>query len=258
MPTRLEARGEHAPVDPRERKEAYIREVFDAIADHYDLMNLVMSLGLLRFWQRAFRRHTGLGPGDRALDVACGTAELALIMADQVGPDGHVWGVDLSPGMIQVAERKLARSPLRTRITLRTGNALDLPFADGTFHCVASGFALRNFADVPRALREMARVARPGGRVLALELSRPRSPWLRLPHRLYVERLVPLIGRFNERRFRARHGVLPPYRWLPESLRGFPDPDALAAAFREAGLRPVTYIPLTGGIVCLHVGVKPG
>lgn len=250
---------DRARVEERARKEAYVRELFDAIAEHYDLMNLVMSLGLLRHWQRVFRAHTGLRPGDQALDVATGTAELALIMAEQVGPQGRVWGVDLAEGMVEVGRRKVARSPYRDRITLQTGNALELPFEDGRFDCVASGFALRNFADLDRALREMARVTRPGGRVVSLEISHPRSPWIRGPFRLWFERVVPVLGRLNERRFAARHrGALPPYRWLPESLRSFPDADGLAGRFRRAGLEPVYYVPLTGGVVCVHVGRKPG
>lgn len=240
----------------REEKEAYIRHLFDSIAEYYDLMNLIMSAGMLRYWQRVFRARTGLRPGDHALDVACGTGELALIMAEQVGPEGHVWGIDLSPGMIDVGRRKVERSGLADRVTLQTGNALELPFEDDRFHCVATGFALRNVADIKAVVREMVRVTRPGGRVACLELSHPPNPLIRIPYQWYFFKVVPWLGRWNERRFRLQ-GRLSPYRWLPESLRRFPNQEGLAAVFREAGLSEVTYQNLTGGIVCIHVGVKP-
>lgn len=244
-------------------KEIYIQHVFDAIADHYDRMNMIMTGGLLRYWQRVFARHTGLKPGDKALDVASGTAELALIMARQVGPEGHVWGIDLSREMLRVGEWKVEQAGYTDRITLLQGNALDLPFDDNSFHCVATGFAMRNVADVDTAVREMARVTRPGGRVLCLELSHPPNPLFRIPFNFYFRRIVPLLGRWSERKFRQQYrqqgdDVLTPYRWLPESVRTFPRQDALAQVFRSAGLDPVTYINLSGGSVCLHIGHKPG
>ena len=235
--------------------EAYIQDVFDAIAQHYDRMNLIMTAGMLRYWQRVFRRHTGLAPGGRALDVACGTAELALIMAEQVGPQGRVWGIDLSSEMIRVGRRKVERAGLADRITLLTGNALALPFDADQFDCVATGFALRNVADIERALAEMARVVKPGGRVLSLELSHPTSAWVRYPYSFYFNRIVPILGRWSESRFRGKG--LAPYRWLPHSLRNFPDQERLAEIFRRVGLMDVHYVNLSRGIVCLHIGVKP-
>lgn len=239
--------------------EQYIRHLFDGIAEHYDLMNMIMSMGMLRRWQRAFENLTGLQPGQRALDVGCGTGELSLIMARQMGSDGVVEGVDLSEGMIAVGRRKVEKAGLVDRINLRIGNALDLPYDDDEFHCVATGFAMRNVNDLVGAINEMARVTRPGGRVVCLELSRPVNPILRQLYYFYFYRIVPLLGRWNERRFAARHqGTMPPYRWLPESLRRFPDQGTMAQLFKEAGLEKVEYHNLTGGIVCLHVGVKGG
>lgn len=246
-----------APEMERAEKEEYIQHLFDSIARHYDLMNLIMSAGALRYWQRAFRRANGVRPGDHALDVACGTGELSRILAEQVGPEGRVWGIDLSPGMVEVGRRKLAAAGLSDRVTLQTGNALELPFEDDRFDCVATSFALRNMADIRTAVREMVRVARPGGRVVCLELSHPPSPLVRYPYQWYFFKVVPWLGRWNERRFR-KAGKLSPYRWLPESLRRFPDQEGLAQIFREAGLVDVTYKNLTAGIVCLHVGIKPG
>lgn len=242
-----------------EAKEKYIRHLFDSIAEHYDFMNMVMSFGMLKYWHRVFRSLTNLSPGGRALDVACGTAELALIMAQQVGPTGHVEGVDLSPNMVAVGQRKIERLGMADRITLTVGNALDLPYPDNSFDCVATGFAMRNVADIHKAFAEMARVTRPGGRVICLELSRPVNPLLRAPYNFYLNRIVPILGRWNERRFaRQNPDQLMPYTWLPESLKYFPDQEGLAEIYREAGLVDVFYRNLSGGVVCLHVGTKPG
>lgn len=242
-----------------EAKERYIRHLFDSIAEHYDFMNMVMSLGMLRYWQRVFRNWTNLAPGGQALDVACGTAELALIMAQQVGATGSVVGVDLSPGMVAIGQRKIERLGMGNRITLSVGNALDLPHPDNSFDCVATGFAMRNVADIERAFAEMARVARPGGRVLCLELSRPVNPLFRLPYSLYFNHIVPWLGRWNERRFARQNDTqLLPYTWLPESLKHFPDQEGLAAIYRKVGLIDVTYRNLSGGAVCLHIGTKDG
>lgn len=242
-----------------EAKEHYIRHLFDSIAEHYDFMNMVMSLGMLRYWQRVFRTWTNLAPGGQALDVACGTAELALIMAQQVGPTGTVAGVDLSPGMVAVGQRKIERLGMAERITLTVGNALDLPYPDNAFDCAATGFAMRNVADIERAFAEMARVTRPGGRVLCLELSRPPNPIFRVPYGLYFNHIVPWLGRWNERRFARQNPTqLLPYTWLPESLKYFPDQEELAAIYRRVGLVAVTYRNLSGGAVCLHIGTKDG
>lgn len=242
-----------------EEKEKYIRNLFDSIADNYDLMNMVMSFGMLRYWQRVFRDHTGLQPGDHALDVACGTAELALIMAKQVGAGGEVQGIDLAPKMIDVAQRKIEHLGWQDNIKLQVGNALDLPYPDDSFHCIGTGFAMRNVADIETAFAEMARVARPGGRVLCLELSHPVSPVIKGPYKFYFNKIVPLLGRWNERRFaRQDQAELLPYTWLPESLKHYPDQEGLAQIYRRVGLVDVKYINMSGGVVSLHVGTKPG
>lgn len=237
-------------------KERFVRRLFGAIAPTYDVMNAVMSAGCIYLWWRAFRRHTGLGPGARALDVCTGTGKLASIMARQVGPTGSVVGVDLTPEMLDVARDKLARRGLDGIVTLEEGNALALPYPDGRFDAVSMGFALRNVADVPRAIREMARVARPGGRVLTLELSKPPSAAVRYPYFFYFYRVVPVLGRVVDRTA-GEVGPVRPYTYLPASLVKFPDQETVAGYFRDAGLTDVRYYGLTGGIVTLHVGVKP-
>ena len=238
-------------------KAAYIQELFDTIAPGYDRMNLLMTLGQWRYWQwRLRRRLEALGiEGARALDVACGTGEITALLARLTGPRGQVTGLDFSPGMLAIARQRLAGLGLGERVRLVQGDALQLPFPDGCFDVVTMGFALRNVADLDRALAEMARVTRPGGRVLVLELSHSPWPLVRIPFSWYFEKVVPAMGRWAARRWR---GPGPdPYAWLPLSVRGFPGAEELAARFRAAGLEDVRFWRLTAGIVCLHEGRRP-
>lgn len=236
-------------------KEHYVEQLFNRIAPGYDFMNLLMTGGLLRYWQRVFAANTKLQVGQEALDVCCGTGELALIMARQVGVSGSVEGIDLAENMLAIARRKIARRPEGSVISVQKGNALALPYENDRFHCVATGFAMRNVSDVRTAVKEMARVTRPGGRVVCLELSHPVNPWIRGPYTLYFRFLVPLLGRWASDKEETEH--MSPYTWLPESVRYFPNQEGLAQIFREAGLEQVHYINMTGGVVCLHIGVKP-
>ncbi len=237
-----------------EEKERFVRDLFDRIARRYDLMNRIMTAGAWHVWLRAFGRHAVVRPGDLVLDVGCGTADLCLLMASRLGSGGRVTGVDISEEMLAVGRRKVAASPWADRIHLRTGNALDLPFADASFDLVTSGFMLRNVADLDRALREMNRVTRPGGRVALLELSHPTNRLIRGPFALYFQNVVPLLGRWAARRSRSD---VAPYEWLPISWRAFPDAPGLAARLAAAGWAGVRCVPLTGGIACLHLAEKP-
>jgi len=238
------------------RKAQYVRQVFDTIAGGYDFMNLLMTGGLLRYWHRVFKSRTGLVPGQRAIDVACGTGDLSLIMASQVAPTGEVIGIDFSPEMLQVGREKVTRSKYRYVIELKEGDALDLPFAPDSFDCASIGFALRNVTDIPQVLSELARVVRPGGRVLSLEMSKPISRIIGIPFWWYFTRVVPVLGRL----FNTNPGsglALAPYAWLPTSLKSFLNKDELSAEFERAGLEVVEVISFHGGVVTLHVGVKP-
>ncbi|MBE3576140.1 MAG: class I SAM-dependent methyltransferase [Limnochordales bacterium] len=248
-----------------EEKARYVQQVFGTIADRYDLMNLIMTGGIVRYWQAVFRRHTGLRPGQQALDVACGTGELSLIMARQVAPNGRVIGIDFSPAMLSVGREKISRTRYRDIVDLRYGDALKLPFEDDSFDCVATGFALRNMTDLRRALAEMYRVVRPGGRVVSLELSHPVHKWLIGPYRLYVHHVIPLLGRWAARRLdgmparrrgKTRPAQVSPYVWLPESLSEIPPQQELAEIMRSVGFSAVRYRNLTGGIAALHIGIK--
>ncbi len=237
-----------------EQKERYVRRVFDAIASRYDLMNLLMTGGLIKYWHRVFQSKTGLKPGQKALDVCCGTGDLSLVMASQVGSAGSVVGVDFSPEMLRVGRKKVANSRYRNVIELQEGDALQLPFKDNTFDSAAIGFALRNVSDVDRVLCEMTRVVRPGGTVVSLELSKPRYRWLSGPFWWYFTRVVPMLGKWAERTLPGEN--LAPYAWLPESLKVFPNQEELAAKFRAAGLSDVSFTNLHGGVIAVHVGTK--
>jgi demethylmenaquinone methyltransferase/2-methoxy-6-polyprenyl-1,4-benzoquinol methylase len=222
--------------------------MFDRIAGFYDVMNSVMTAGLHHGWRRRAADLAQVGPGDRVLDVATGTGDLALELARRVGPDGEVIGSDFAEEMLARARAKApaAAAP----ITFEWGNALELPYADGEFAAVTVGFGARNFSDLDRGLREMARVVRPGGRVVVLEITTPTEPPLSTFYRLWFDHVVPLIGRVA--------GDPDAYSYLPNSVKRFPAPHALAAKMDACGL-DVRYILTAGGIIALHAGTRrPG
>ena len=215
-----------------------VRGMFDRIAPVYDVMNRVMTAGLDRRWRRLAVREV-VWPGDFVLDACCGTGDLA-VEAERRG--GRVVGLDFSARMLERARRKSGA------IEWVEADALALPFPDGHFDAATVGFGVRNLADLEGGLRELARVLRPGGKVAVLEITRPRG-LLRPFFRLWFDVLVPLAGR-----------VLPggqAYAYLPASVRRFPGPEDLSALLESAGFSDVRYLLLGGGIVALHVGVKP-
>lgn len=244
-----------------EGKERYVRTLFDSIAPRYDLMNLVMTGGLVRLWHQRFRTYTGLQSGGTALDCACGTGDLTILAARQVGPSGKVTGLDFSAEMLAFGQKKIKAAGVDGWTDLVRGDAMNLPFPDNTFDCATIGFALRNVADIQRTVAEMTRVVRPGGRVISLEISKPKNPLIRFPYFLYFYNVVPLIDRILSWIGCAgseSNGVkVRPYTYLPHSLTNFPDQDRLAGIFKEAGLKSVTYEGLTGGVVSIHCGTKP-
>jgi demethylmenaquinone methyltransferase / 2-methoxy-6-polyprenyl-1,4-benzoquinol methylase len=222
-------------------EEGQVRVMFDRIAGVYDGMNTVMTAGLHHAWRRRAADLAELAPGDRALDVACGTGDLALELARRVGPSGEVVGVDFSSRMLELARRK-ARS-----IRFEECNALALPFADGEFDAATVGFGARNFSSLERGLREMARVVRPGGRVVVLEITKPQRPPLSWFFGLWFDGAVPALGRLA--------GDEQAYSYLPSSVKRFPSAQELARMFWDCGLREVRWVLTAGGIIALHVGV---
>jgi demethylmenaquinone methyltransferase / 2-methoxy-6-polyprenyl-1,4-benzoquinol methylase len=223
--------------------EPQVRAMFDRIAGFYDLMNSVMTAGLHHRWRSRAVDLAAVGPGDSALDVATGTGDLAVALAGRVGPRGEVVGSDFSEEML---ERARAKAPA---LRFEWGNALDLPYAADRFDAVTVGFGARNFADLDAGLREMTRVARPGGRVVVLEITTPQRPPLSTFFSLWFDRVVPLIGRLT--------GEEQAYSYLPDSVKRFPGPEGLAAAMERAGLERIRWLLTAGGIIAIHVGTKP-
>jgi len=220
--------------------EPQVEAMFDRIAGLYDRMNGVMTAGLHHAWRRRAADLASLEPGQRALDVATGTGDLAIELARRVSPGGEVIGTDFSERML---ERARAKAP---EIRFERANVLTLPYAENEFDAATVGFGARNFADLQRGLREMARVVRPGGRVVVLEITTPQRPALSSFFRLWFDRAVPALGRLA--------GDPSAYSYLPSSVRRFPGPPELAAAMAQAGLMRIRYILTAGGIIALHVG----
>ena len=230
-------------------KEAYVHAVFTSIAHRYDFLNTALSFNRDKYWRRFAIAHTGLRPGDRGLDVCCGTGMLSLQMAAATGLAGQVTGLDFCEEMLAVARGNIGKSPYQPVINLVEGNAVDLPFDDNTFDGAAIGFALRNVPDIAKTIAEMRRVVKPGKRVVSLELAKPWFPVFKQMYYLYFNCLVPVLGRLGV-------GVSGPYKWLPDSLKVFPHQAEINEMFTGAGLKNAHYYELTGGIVAVHIGEK--
>ena len=222
--------------------------MFDRIARLYDRMNSVMTAGLHHVWRRRAVDLAAVGPGDEALDVATGTGDLALELARRVAPGGRVVGCDFSEAMLHVARDKARGHDEGVTMSFESGNALALPYADGAFDAVTVGFGVRNFAELDQGLSELARVVRPGGRVVILEITTPTKPPLSWFFRVWFDRIVPALGRLA--------GDSAAYSYLPSSVRRFPAPEALAARLAAAGLAEIRYVLTAQGIIALHVGRK--
>ena len=224
-----------------------VNRMFDRIAGVYDRMNTVMTAGLDRRWRRRAADRAELAAGDAALDACCGTGELALELARRVGPDGSVIGCDFSEPMLDLAREKPGSADAAS-VRYEWADALALPYDDGRFDAVTVGFGARNLVDLDRGLTELARVLKPGGRLVILEITRPRRAPLSWFFGLWFDRLVPLLGTLA--------GDRDAYSYLPESVRSFPAPRELAARIDAAGLGAIRYTVLAGGIIAIHSGTK--
>ena len=232
--------------------EAQVRAMFDRIAGLYDRMNSVMTAGMHHRWRARAADLAGLPVGGTALDVATGTGDLALELARRVGPRGTVVGADFSERMLELARVKASAVDASGLAELRfePANALELPYPDAQFDAATVGFGARNFASLERGLGEMVRVVKPGGRVVVLEITTPTRPPLAQFFSLWFDRLVPALGRLA--------GDAPAYSYLPNSVRRFPGPEALAKVMWSLGLGQISYRLTAGGIIALHVGVVSG
>jgi demethylmenaquinone methyltransferase/2-methoxy-6-polyprenyl-1,4-benzoquinol methylase len=231
-------------------KARRVRGVFDSVAPRYDLMNDLMSGGLHRLWKEFTLSQTHLRPGQRALDVAGGTGDLARGMQKQVGDRGLVVLSDINGAMLAHGRDRTIDAGVIRGVEYVQANAECLPFADHSFDCITIGFGLRNVTDKPAALRSMQRVLKPGGQLLVLEFSHPTLPALRPIYDAYSFKILPFLGKLVANDADS-------YRYLAESIRKHPDQDTLLGMMQDAGLVECRYHNLSGGIVALHRGYKP-
>ena len=234
---------------PHADKARRVRGVFDSVAGNYDLMNDLMSAGTHRLWKRFTLALANLRPGQRALDVAGGTGDLARGLAQQVGTKGLVVLTDINAAMLARGRDRLIDAGCTDNVRYVQANAERLPFPDGSFDCITIGFGLRNVTDKPAALAAMRRALKPGGQLLVLEFSRPSAPGLRPLYDAYSFKVLPLIGQVVA-------GDADSYRYLAESIRMHPDQETLLQMMQGAGLEGCRYHNLSGGIVAVHRGYR--
>ncbi len=232
-----------------EEKAQRVRAVFDSVASRYDLMNDLMSFGIHRLWKRIAVELAGIRRGQKILDLASGTGDLAARFAGLVGPDGLVVMTDINESMLNQGRVRMADDGLVGNVSYTQVNAEQIPFPDNSFDCITIAFGLRNVTDKQQALNEMCRVLRPGGRVLVLEFSHPRGKTLQSLYDFYSFKFLPKIGKVVANDEAS-------YRYLAESIRMHPDQDTLKGMMEQAGLERCDYHNLTGGIVAVHRGFK--
>lgn len=234
---------------PFTEKVGRVRQVFDSVADKYDLMNDLMSLGVHRLWKKFAVRRLRINPGDRLLDVAGGTGDIANLMHKRLAGEGDVTVYDINGNMLLQGREKLTNQGMVSGLEWVQGNAEELPFPDNTFHTVTIGFGIRNVTQIEVAFSEMVRVLRPGGQFLCLEFSKLALPYLQPAYDLYSFNILPEIGHYvvNDR---------DSYQYLVESIRRFPDQETLKEMLEGCGLHGVRYHNLSLGVAAIHFGRK--
>lgn len=253
------------PYNDEEAKGKQVGEMFDAIAPSYDFMNTMMTGGLHIRWRnkalkmaaerlpeeaRGQRPEIRANASRRMLDVACGTGDVSFRL-HELFPEADITGLDLSPGMLAIARRKLAGMPVeaRERISFMEGDSLKMPFADGTFDMVTVAYGVRNFERLEDGYREMRRVLKPGGVLCVIELSEPANPLIKAGYRLYSRHVIPLVGRMVSKDTRA-------YSYLPESIAACPQRGEMTAMMKRAGLHGAVFKSLTLGVITIYIATK--
>lgn len=235
---------------PPDEKESLVAGVFHSVANSYDVMNDLMSMGVHRLWKRFAIELSAVRRGHQVLDIAGGTGDLTKQFARRVGDSGRVVLADINDSMLKVGRDRLVNAGMAGNIEYVQANAECLPFPDNTFDCITIAFGLRNVTDKPAALASMCRVLKPGGRLLVLEFSKTRNPLLTKAYDTYSFHLLPVMGKLIANDSES-------YKYLAESIRKHPDQDTLENMMKDAGFVNTTYHNMTGGIVALHKGVKP-
>lgn len=238
-----------------EGKEEYVKDVFTEIASYYDKMNDIMSMGMIQGWHRFMMRKAGDLKAKKCLDIGTGTGEIAFLLAEDAGEEGEVYGVDITPKMLEFAEIKMKEKDLPKPVIFEVGNALDLKFEDNTFDVVTSGYMLRNVTDVQKAINEMYRVLKPGGKAVVAELSKPDNRVVRYFYELYMKHRVSRLGRKYDKG-EAIDGRYSAYEWLTSSVEGFPRGKEMTDKFTKAGFSDAQYYVKTMGAVNIYVGTK--
>lgn len=234
---------------PMDAKNRSIGEMFSAIAPRYDFLNRLLSAGIDRRWRKLAVRALLPARGGRYLDVATGTADVALEIFRRKGDEARVTGADISMGMMRFGQQKVSRNGLSGRMSFVQAPCESLPFRDGAFDSASISFGIRNVVDRSRGLSEMCRVVRPGGRIVILEFSLPKNRFFAMIYNIYFNTLLPRIGGLFSNKSA--------YVYLPESVHAFPSPDAFRKMMLDAGCASVDTRPLTFGIATLYVGTRP-
>ncbi|MCA1039803.1 demethylmenaquinone methyltransferase [Bacillus infantis] len=232
----------------QQSKAERVHGVFEKIYGNYDQMNSVISFQQHKRWRKDTMKKMNVQKGQKALDLCCGTADWTIALAEAVGADGEVKGLDFSKNMLKIGEEKVKSRNL-SQVELIHGNAMELPFEDNSFDYVTIGFGLRNVPDYMQVLREMNRVLKPGGMAVCLETSQPTMFGYKQLYYAYFRYIMPLFGRVFAKSYKE-------YSWLQESARDFPGMKELAAMFESAGFKNVAFKPYSGGVAAVHTGLK--
>jgi demethylmenaquinone methyltransferase / 2-methoxy-6-polyprenyl-1,4-benzoquinol methylase len=232
----------------QQSKAERVHGVFEKIYGNYDQMNSVISFQQHKRWRKDTMKKMDVQKGQKALDLCCGTADWTIALAEAVGTEGEVKGLDFSKNMLKIGEEKVKSRNL-SQVELIHGNAMELPFEDNSFDYVTIGFGLRNVPDYMQVLREMNRVLKPGGMAVCLETSQPTMFGYKQLYYAYFRYIMPLFGRVFAKSYKE-------YSWLQESARDFPGMKELAAMFESAGFKNVAFKPYSGGVAAVHTGLK--